>query len=328
MNYKNVISVSGGKDSTAMLILAKSRGFDFRAVFADTGNEHEITIEYLEYLENALDIKIERYKADFSQAINKRRETLINHLINLDAGSGYGRRLKQWTGTDLLRVIDNLHATGNPFLDLCMLKGRFPSSRAQFCTEELKRHVIDFQVMLPLLNECNDDRTKIISWQGVRKQESHRRSSLTHSEIDELCIIYRPILELNHNEIFALHKKHNIKPNPLYTRGMNRVGCMPCINAGKAEMKQVSLEAYQHINKIAEWEQKVALCSKRGKATFFQVGDVPGWPKELELIDITKHGIKNYVSDYAVTSRGGRQQDMITNMMEPGICRSNYGLCE
>ncbi len=31
-----------------------------------------------------------------------------------------------------------LHASGNPFLDLCMIKGRFPSRKAQFCTQELK----------------------------------------------------------------------------------------------------------------------------------------------------------------------------------------------
>ena len=40
----NIISFSGGKDSTAMLLLAIERETDnLSAVFADTGNEHEQT---------------------------------------------------------------------------------------------------------------------------------------------------------------------------------------------------------------------------------------------------------------------------------------------
>ena len=41
------------------------------------------------------------------------------------------------------RALELLIATGNPFLDLCMMKGRFPSRKAQFCTQELKRFPLD-----------------------------------------------------------------------------------------------------------------------------------------------------------------------------------------
>lgn len=54
----NVISVSGGKDSTAMLLLAIERGTEnIRPVFCDTGNEHPLTYDYVRYLA----LKAEKY---------------------------------------------------------------------------------------------------------------------------------------------------------------------------------------------------------------------------------------------------------------------------
>lgn len=47
---KHVLSYSGGKDSTAMYLLALEQGWDFLPVFADTGNEHEITYDYVNSL--------------------------------------------------------------------------------------------------------------------------------------------------------------------------------------------------------------------------------------------------------------------------------------
>lgn len=47
---------------------------DVRFVFADTGNEHEITLEYLDYLEQAMGIKIDRVSnGTFIEACLKRK---------------------------------------------------------------------------------------------------------------------------------------------------------------------------------------------------------------------------------------------------------------
>lgn len=46
-----VANVSGGKDSTAMILYLMELNLNFEAVFCDTGWEHEQTYEYLEYLE-------------------------------------------------------------------------------------------------------------------------------------------------------------------------------------------------------------------------------------------------------------------------------------
>lgn len=64
---KHIASVSGGKDSTALLILAKlERGIQIESVFADTGHEHAETYRYLEYLDQVLG-PIRTVKADFSR---------------------------------------------------------------------------------------------------------------------------------------------------------------------------------------------------------------------------------------------------------------------
>ena len=47
---QHIVNISGGKDSTACYLLALQRGATFRAVMADTGNEHPVTIDYAERL--------------------------------------------------------------------------------------------------------------------------------------------------------------------------------------------------------------------------------------------------------------------------------------
>ncbi|MFX8968918.1 phosphoadenosine phosphosulfate reductase, partial [Acinetobacter baumannii] len=77
-----------------------------------------------------------------------------------------------------IRALKHTHATGNPFLDLCIWKGRFPSTKARFCSTELKREVILYKLQFPLI----DQGYKIISWQGVRADESPDRAKLPISD--------------------------------------------------------------------------------------------------------------------------------------------------
>ena len=57
-----IASVSGGKDSTAVMLYLREKGISFTPVFCDTGWEHPITYDYLSYLEKALDINIVRVR--------------------------------------------------------------------------------------------------------------------------------------------------------------------------------------------------------------------------------------------------------------------------
>jgi 3'-phosphoadenosine 5'-phosphosulfate sulfotransferase (PAPS reductase)/FAD synthetase len=59
-DHEVIASVSGGKDSTAMVLALKERGIPFRMAFADTGWEAEETYAYLDVIERAVGQKIDR----------------------------------------------------------------------------------------------------------------------------------------------------------------------------------------------------------------------------------------------------------------------------
>lgn len=293
-----------------MILNAIERGVDFKCCFADTGHEHPDVYEYLDYLREKLGIEIMVAKADFTKQIAKKAEFVKKHWANHGVSESM-----------VNAAIDALKPTGNAFLDMCIWKGRFPSAKGRFCTEELKTNPITDQVVIPLLKSGKGVR----SWQGVRKQESAKRSTYAaHLQIDYGVWVYRPILDWTHEEVFAIHRKHGIKANPLYMKGMNRVGCMPCIMCRKGELAEISRRFPDEIKRIAEWERIVSLASKRGCSTFFNVG---GFMENYDNIHHETHGIEA-ATLWSKTLRGGRQFGLFEEHEEIPACSSNYGLCE
>lgn len=311
---KHVISVSGGKDSTATLLIALENcpRESIVPIFCDTGNEHESVYEYLRYLEQALDITIHRLKADFTENITAKRMFIARDQRK---GRKNGKRIR-WSNKAKRRALAALVPTGNPFLDLCMWKGRFPSRKAQFCTEELKRNMaVEFQL------DLIDSGHQVLSWQGVRRDESmNRRNAKKIERIGGGIWTFRPIVEWTAEDVFAFCAQRGIQPNPLYKQGMGRVGCMPCINVNKAELNQIARRFPEAIEEKAEWEKKVALCSKRMAATFIPA---PGMSNH----DAAKQTIWTVV-EWSKTTRGGRQFDLLGDLADSNACSSAYGLCE
>jgi 3'-phosphoadenosine 5'-phosphosulfate sulfotransferase (PAPS reductase)/FAD synthetase len=362
---KHVISVSGGKDSTAMLTLALARcpRDSIIPIFCDTGNEHAIVYEYLSYLEQALDIQIVRLKADFTEEIiakrmfiardaRTRREYDTAPVFDADGNPvpkrdkrgniitrkvkregvevmeparktrkvGGGRRVR-WTNKAKRRALEVMHPTGNPYLDLCMWKGRFPSRMAQFCTEELKRNIaVSFQ------QDLIDAGHMVISWQGVRRDESpNRRDAKKVERLNPRLWAFRPLVDWTAAQVFTQHLRAGIKPNPLYFQGMTRVGCMPCINCRKDQIREIIARFPEALAEKERWEQLVGKVAKRGFSTFFN----------KELHDDKSNDRHVYESnrmaaiiEWARTSRGGRQYDLLADLIEPEMCASSYGLCE
>lgn len=209
-----IASVSGGKDSTAMLLHLRESDIPFRAVFFDTGWEHEDTYTHVGYLERALGITIER-----RGCVVDLREDLVPQAEAVEA---------------LLR--------GRPsaFVRLCLKKGIFPRRTARFCTQSLKVFVAQ-----DVIREAHVAGLLPVNTVGTRAAESLARSKLSETEISATldCMVWRPLLRWSEDDVLDIHRRHNVKLNPLYLRGAERVGCYPCIMANKAELRMVGKDA-------------------------------------------------------------------------------------
>jgi 3'-phosphoadenosine 5'-phosphosulfate sulfotransferase (PAPS reductase)/FAD synthetase len=309
----NIVSLSGGKDSTATLLVALAwEVHNLSAVFADTGHEHPATYDYVRYLEHVTSVPIRWVQADFSDRILAKRRYVAEKWPEKGVPQSF-----------VDAALSVLYPTGNPFLDLCLWKGRFPSTTKRFCTAELKRNPIIEQVFMPLLGR--EDRM-ILSWQGVRSNESLARRYLP--ECDEVgggLFNYRPILKWDVASVFEAHRHAGIKPNPLYLQGAGRVGCMPCINCQKIELRHIALRWPQEIERVREWERIVSLASQHGSSTFFNTSTDPT-VDECDAINADEYGIGRMV-EWSMTARGGRQFDIFARAEIEG-CSSSYGLCE
>lgn len=335
MTMTHVVSVSGGKDSTALYLRAMERGLPFQAVFADTGNEHDWTYEFVRRLpELTGGPDIQWVKADFSRQLAKKRE-FVSRVWSAEGVPA----------SKVERAIALLQPTGNPFLDLCLWKTRFPASKARFCTDELKIAPMFETVQRPILEAG----TTLISWQGVRSEESLARSGLPRlqrinpvpfsmpaalKKMGEAwkAFAFRPLIDWKTEEVFAYHRRHSIPWNPLYDHGMGRVGCMPCIMCKKDEMRSIAHQFPEHIDKIEEWEAIVSEVNKKGISTFFNVTDDPtlseGYDRDDYDWSLSRVGIRARV-EWSKTTRGGRQYDALAFMQADFNTSCNqWGACE
>ena len=88
------------------------------------------------------------------------------------------------------------------------------------------------------------------------------------------------------------------------------------------------------IEKLRIYERIVAAASKRGQATFFAAKTTP---QGAQLVRAQKLGLRtdeplpqiDSIAEWAKTTHGGRQFDMLNLMIDDDLgCTSQYGLCE
>lgn len=296
-----VLCVSGGKDSTGMTLwlehesgLTNPRTY----IFSDTGHEHEFTVAHVKLLCKT-----------------------VGHELTIIEGP-------------------------YTWLSLAKKKKRFPSAKARFCTEELKVKPLvkwlQTQADLHFETEGAEGIADPVVLQGIRAAESENRSKLpawqpgdtdfeyngrqVRSAYD--CPIWRPIIEFSADDVFDLHRKHDMPWNPLYELGASRVGCFPCIYARKSELKAMFSLDPTLLPRMREYEAEVADVSGRNAASIFSPNKTPPAFHDREYI--SPEGVRATYPSIDAVYRWAMNPDQMEMEFEgeTPACMSQYGLCE
>ncbi len=292
MSLLHHLGVSGGKDSTALLLWAiHESGLprdSLRATFCDTGNEDPLTYAHIALLEKVAE----------------------------DAGIPGG----------LETIIPPLH-----FFELALKKKRFPSRKAQFCTIELK-----IEPTRRWLSDRWAEGHEVVILNGKRVAESkERKRTMKNQPVRGFsdywgCEEWMPLREWSLAEVLAIHERHSVPLNPLYALGARRVGCWPCINCGKLEIRLVSKHRPEKIDFIAAQEERHHEVNGRF-STFFPAKATT--TNFHDRIYIRKKDGKEFgaasirqVVEWSKTEHGGKQLRL--DYDEPKACFIGYHACE
>ena len=292
-----IVSVSGGKDSTAVCLRMFELGYtkdDFQRVFFDTGWESQETYRYLDELEDTVG-KIQRLKANIN--IENLPELAKEMIDELESDLGYQSQ----------------------FVRAVFYNKVFPSKFRKYCTRMLK---------IQPFNEFTENHDNdIISIIGVRREESKSRANVSEWEWSERggFYVWRPLYNWTEKDVIEIHSKFNIIPNRMYLNGSNRVGCYPCIYSNKKQIRNIEIERIAFISKFEKMLGEFTIKTSQNESIL-----------ELMEEDKSKKGFfyrpffstdKNIdeIYEWAQTTRGGKQF-MLFETDKPSC--SKWGLCD
>jgi len=221
-------------------------------------------------------------------------------------------------------------------IDLARKKKRFPSTKARFCTEELKSK--------PAIDYVLSHTENVIVIEGIRKSESFSRSLMTaqctyfkyyfeplangkmhtyrRKEVIEWCKYYnadklRPVFDWSAQQTIDYIRENGQQPNPLYFMGFTRVGCFPCIMSRHTAIKLIIENHPEQWKVLKEKEIEVG-------TSFFPPSYIPRWASSGRTkegrIFCTAEDVEKYLRDKNLTG------DLFED--DTPSCMSAYGLCE
>lgn len=215
------------------------------------------------------------------------------------------------------------------FFDLAFKEGRFPSRKAQFCTIELK--------IEPTRRWIRDQWAKgeeVVLLNGKRSGESNERKISMRGKPARGfsdywgCEEWSPLRDWSFDDVVAIHDELGVRLNPLYALGARRVGCWPCVNCGKPEVRLVAKQRPEKIAQIAKEERRHVDFLGR-VSTFFHGKTTTKNFHDLEYTrtDGKKFGTASIhgVVKWAQTARGGKTPHVEE---ETKACHVGYLACE
>jgi len=285
---KHIVGFSGGVDSQAAALWVLNRFPKEDIIILNSpagGNEHPLTTEHIEWFSRSV------------HSVIVVKAEIRDMWIGRDQAEKHGFEPRAELTFDLMAKI----------------KGRFPSRKAQFCTEKLKLLPIRRWLFENLGHSSDLPCARHYErYAGVRRDESPAREKTVGRCYDEFfnCMVNQPVFDWTKKMCFDYIQSHGQQINPLYTFGFGRVGCAPCINAKKSDILAWAQRFPAMIDKVRGWEREV------GRTFFAPI--VPGL--EINWVD--------EVVEWAKTDRGGSQYNMFKILEERPACESAYGLCE
>ena len=237
-----------------------------------------------------------------------------------------------WTIEHVQRLSDRVHPieTIRPvrgFYDMCRWEKTMPTPVQRICTRILK---ID-----PAANRIRQMRClgfDPISVSGVRGDESADRSKLDEWDYNAImnCIQWRPLIRWTLDDVLAIHKRHSIPMNPLYSIGAQRVGCWPCIMSQKSEIRNIALRSPERIETLRAFEVEMDGVIGRPCCSFYNGNKVPERFRTKQIEDAEGNQFNTCSIDdvvrWSMTGKGatGSHED---EPIKEGIgCQS--GFCE
>ena len=296
----HLASVSGGKDSTAMCLYLKEQGIEYRALHFDTGWEHPATVEYLRDVLPRYIGPIEVHSRE--PDLDDEREA---YAVELEAMLGWRSPFVRWT----------------------LRKAYFPRRMGRWCTQELKIYTV--RGVMRAEHEAGRLPVNVV---GIRAAELQARAKLPERELSTTldCMVWRPLIAWTERDVIDIHHRHGVPPNPLYLRGSRRVGCWPCIMAGKTDLRALDEDRIRIIERL---ESIVGVLQEKRAADKGETLEYTPHLFQAATRQLTTDGkyvgvpIRRMV-EWGKTARGGRELDRQQALpgFNDGCLR--WGMCE
>lgn len=285
-----------------------------------------------------------RYKSGWPMS---RVQVTTNETDNEDSLTyGFLALLAKKTGLPITVIQPELG-----FWDLVQKKKRFPSAKTRFCTQHLKvvpsmRYIEEQKKngRILLLSGIRREEGKASNDRGDRLEYQYNDSygcdeflPVYEHTLADIWNLHRQFLELDdvimlieddpdphfdqphplsatltiREYLIERMRRHGIPRNPLYDMGATRVGCFPCINSRKREIRALEIYRPGRVDFIETQEGNLGGANDEMYSSFFARNTVPLSHRSREIITATGQAMRvatiRDVVRWSRTAYGGRR---------------------